>query len=142
MEVVDIFVICSSILVINLLFLASGTAVARSKESKVLNEEDKAFNAEATLREVDAGMAGRFRRAHLNAMENILPFLPMGFLMVETRPSEIVAWALFGGFTFFRLLHSFAYIKAKQPLRTISFGISALILLGIVGYTLVQYLRM
>lgn len=138
----DIYIICAGILVLNLLFLANGTAATRAKAGKFLNPEDQKLNKNGALREIDEGITARFRRAHLNAMENILPFLPMGYLMVMTRPSTAVAGALLGGFTFFRLVHSAAYVKGVQPLRTISFAISALMLVGVVIYTVVQGLRM
>ena len=137
----DIFIICAGILVLNLFVLAGGTAATRSKEGKFLNPEDQKLNEKGSLQEIDDGKTARWRRAHLNALENILPFLPMGYFMVLTRPSIAVAGGLLGGFTFFRLLHSVAYLKSKQPWRTVSFGISTLILAAIVIYTVVQVLR-
>jgi len=128
----QIYVVCSSILVLNLLFLAGGTALTRSRKKLVINPEDKALNAGAELVEVDSDHVARWRRAHLNALENILPFLPMGFLLVMVHPSEALAGGLFGAFTFFRLAHSFCYIKGIQPWRTASFGLAALSLVVMV----------
>ena len=129
----QIYAVCASLLVLNLLFLANGTAATRARARKVLNPEDKRLNQDAEVQPNDDGAVARWRRAHLNALENILPFLPMGFLLVLTEPSVALAAGLFGTFTFFRLLHSFAYIKAVQPLRTASFAIAALALAGVVG---------
>lgn len=125
---------------LNLLFLANGTALTRAKKKQVINDEDKKFNAEASVQEIDEGAVARWRRAHYNALENILPFLPMGFLLVWTRPSVAVAGALMGVFTFFRLSHSFCYIKGIQPWRTASFGISALSLGAMVFFILYKTL--
>jgi uncharacterized MAPEG superfamily protein len=138
--VFQIYAVCSSILVFNLLFLAGATAATRAKRGKMLNPEDQKLNQEATVEDQPEGVTGRFRRAHLNALENILPFLPMGFLLVLTGPSTAVAGTLFFTFTLFRLVHSFAYIKALQPLRTIAFAISTFALTGITGVMLYKVL--
>jgi uncharacterized MAPEG superfamily protein len=136
----QIYAVCASLLVLNLLFLANGTAATRARAGKVLNAEDKKLNQKSEVQPNDEGAVARWRRAHLNALENILPFLPMGFLLVLTEPSVALAAALFGTFTFFRLVHTVAYLKAVQPLRTASFAIAALALAGVVGTFLVQVL--
>jgi glutathione S-transferase len=136
--VFQIYVVCSSVLVLNLLFLANGTGYARAKSGKALNPEDGKVTKGAEITSQDEGAVARYRRAHMNALENILPFLPMGYLMVLTRPSVAVAAGLFGTFTFFRLAHTFFYLKGKQPGRTISFAIAALALTGVVGVTVVK----
>jgi uncharacterized MAPEG superfamily protein len=138
--VFQIYVVCSSLLVLNLLFLANGTGYARAKAGRALNPEDSKVTKGADINPQDEGAVARYRRAHLNAMENILPFLPMGYLMVITRPSVAVAAGLFGTFTFFRLAHTFFYLKGVQPWRTASFAIAALALTGVVGVTVVKVL--
>lgn len=138
--VFEIYVICSSILVLNLLFLAGGTALTRARNKQVINDEDKALNAAASVQEIDEGAVARWRRAHLNALENILPFLPMGFLLVTVRPSTVLAGALMGIFTLFRLSHSFCYIKGIQPWRTASFAIAVLSLVVMVFVVLIKVL--
>jgi uncharacterized MAPEG superfamily protein len=138
--VFQIYAVSSSILVLNLLFLAFANVTKRSKAGKFLNPEDHILNKQGELQPVDDGEVARYRRAHLNALENILPFLVMGFLLVLTGPSVAVAGGLFGTFTAFRLLHSVAYLKGIQPLRTISFAISAFALVGVIGVFLVKVL--
>lgn len=138
--VFQIYAICASILVLNLLVLAFATAGTRAKANKFLNPEDKKLNQQGELQPVDDGDVARYRRAHLNALENILPFLAMGFLLILTGPSVAVAGGLFGTFTFFRLVHSVAYIKGIQPLRTISFVIASVALVGVVGVFVVKVL--
>lgn len=138
--VFEIYVICSSILVFNLLLLAGGTAATRAGKKQVINDEDKKLNAAASVQEVDEGAVARWRRAHLNALENILPFLPMGWLFVFVQPSVTLAAAVMGTFTFFRLSHSFCYIKGIQPWRTASFAIAALSLATMVVIILVKTL--
>ena len=136
----EIYAICSSVLVLNLLFLANGTALNRARAGKVLNPEDTRLNAKSEVQATDDGMVARYRRAHLNALENILPFLPMGYLLVMVWPSAALAGGLFGTFTVFRLVHSFTYVKAIQPMRTISFAISSAALVGVIGTFLYKVL--
>ena len=132
--VFQIYVACSSLLVLNLLFLANGTGYARAKAGRVVNPEDDKVIKGAEVVPQEADKVARYRRAHQNALENILPFLPMGYIMaVHTHPSVALAAGLFGTFTFFRLAHTFFYLKGIQPWRTASFAIAALTLTGIVG---------
>lgn len=73
----------------------------------------------------------RVRRAHRNDLENILPYLFVGFLFVLTDPKEIIAANCFRFVTITRALHSLVYAlyPLRQPIRTICF--SATLLLSI-----------
>merc|ERR1711924_369645 len=61
----------------------------------------------------------RMKRIHLNDMENIFPFIFLGFIYITTKPDADTALLLFRVFTGFRALHSLVYICAvRQPART------------------------
>lgn len=70
----------------------------------------------------------RVRRAHLNDLENLVPFFAVGFLFVLTDPNvyegtiliRIVAWA--------RILHTIVYAvyPIRQPARGICFFLALL----------------
>jgi len=61
-------------------------------------------------------------RAHLNDLENILPFLILGLLYVGIAPSAHWAKMLFRIFTAARFVHTFVYVRAiPQPARALSF---------------------
>lgn len=64
-------------------------------------------------------------RAHLNDMENILPFLSVGLFYVLTDPSLMTAIWLFRIATVARFLHTFVYAiyVVPQPARAICFFI-------------------
>lgn len=64
-------------------------------------------------------------RAHLNDMENILPFLSIGLFYVLTDPNPLVATNLFRVATVARFLHTFVYTiyVIPQPARGICFGV-------------------
>lgn len=129
------------VLGLNLLVLANNTALTRATAVEVVNPEDKKLNKQATV-VFDAGneKTARYRRAHRNALENIPLFLITGYLLTLTSISFGLAAALFGVFVFARLSHSVAYVTSAQPWRTASFGIGALVQLGMLlylGYALI-----
>lgn len=69
----------------------------------------------------DGPKTQRWIRAHRNALENLLPFAIIGFLLA-TQLGQSVTWAwAFVAFTAFRLLHTIAYVNSKQPFRTLAF---------------------
>lgn len=119
--VFQIYVVSASILALNMMVLALVTGLGRLRKGIVRNPEDRTFNRRARLENMDEGMILRVQRAHLNALENIPLFLILALLFVFTSPSVTLAGALFGAYTLFRLLHSVAYIKALQPLRSTAY---------------------
>ena len=68
----------------------------------------------------------RIRRAHMNDMENIYPFLVIGLLFAALSSDEDKYTSLhFYIFTFFRFAHTLVYVNAvKQPARAICFLIN------------------
>ncbi len=59
-------------------------------------------------------------RAHLNDLENILPFAIIGYLYVLTQPSAFLASWLFRMTAISRILHTVLYLTAS-PLRGFAF---------------------
>ncbi|KAJ6638398.1 Microsomal glutathione S-transferase 1 [Pseudolycoriella hygida] len=74
----------------------------------------------------------RVRRAHRNDLENVLPFIAVGFFYTLTSPSLYLATQLFRAAAISRLLHTFVYaiVVIPQPARALAFAIP----LGITGY--------
>lgn len=64
----------------------------------------------------------RVRRAHLNDIENIFPFLTLGFLYLFTNPALATANLLFKVFTGARVAHTVVYLwSVPQPARALAF---------------------
>jgi glutathione S-transferase len=63
----------------------------------------------------------RVRRAHLNDLENILPFLVIGLFFILTEPHVIVSSWLFRIVGVTRIVHTIIYAiyPAPQPTRAI-----------------------
>ncbi len=133
-----VYTVCTLILTVNLLGLWVYSGVVRGKVKVTPNAEDAGNLIKgASLAERDPPEIARVLRAHANAMANIVPFLATGLLYVMWGAGTTAAWVLFGGFTFFRVVHSFAYVAGKQPWRTLSFSAAGLAQLGV----LVQLVR-
>ncbi|UJR07522.1 hypothetical protein I4U23_011810 [Adineta vaga] len=64
----------------------------------------------------------RVRRNHLNDIENIIPFVLIGFCYIACNPDVTTALWHFRIFFFSRLFHTFAYqIPLPQPSRALGF---------------------
>jgi microsomal prostaglandin-E synthase 1 len=114
------------ILCLNILALWGYSGSVRAKEKVTLNEEDIAtVSKEGTLAPDSPGVA-RVLRAHRNAADNILPFGILGLLFVLWGGSPLLTGIFCGVFVLARLLHTWAYLGAKQPLRTIAFAVGGL----------------
>ena len=123
---------------LNLVGLANATALTRARANEVINPEDKKLNSKASV-VFDEGndRTARYRRAHRNALENTPLFMITALVLTLMGASATVGAALFYPFVGLRILHSVCYVKQIQPFRTISFALSALVqvaVLGFIGY--------
>jgi uncharacterized MAPEG superfamily protein len=123
------YVICATILAVHLILLAGWTGTVRATRKAFVNPEDARLN-KGTEVDSDHPDVRRAGRAHMNALENAVPFFIVGLLYVLTGATKTGAMAYFGTFTAARLLHSIFYLAGKQPFRTISFGIGVLTIFG------------
>jgi prostaglandin-E synthase 1 len=78
-------------------------------------------------------VTARYRRAHRNALENTPLFLVSALVLTLMGASSTLAAALFYPFAALRIVHSVCYVKSVQPLRTVSFVLSLLIQVGVLG---------
>ena len=115
-----------SAVVVTLYGLGFHTAKLRADRKIVLNPEDVGVNRGARVAEVEHPDVLRVKRAHLNLVENAVPFFAIGLLYTMTDPSVNLARALFAIFVGIRVFHAVFYLAAKQPFRTLSFVIGAL----------------
>jgi glutathione S-transferase len=125
--VFQLYALCSAVLVLILYGLGFMTAKTRADRKAVVNAEDAAINGGARLVETEHADVQRIKRAHLNALENSVPFFVIGLLYTLTSPGLTLARILLLTFVAVRLLHAVFYLTAKQPFRTMMFAICALI---------------
>lgn len=125
------------VLVVTLYGLGFNTARIRAARKIVVNPEDAGINGGARVADNDHPDVLRIKRAHINLLENAVPFFVIGLLYTFTSPGLMVAQVLFTTFVVVRLFHAVFYLTAKQPFRTMSFAVGALVNLAMV----VQVLR-
>jgi microsomal prostaglandin-E synthase 1 len=134
------YAIATLFLVANILFLWGWSGTVRSKTSKAVNEEDAAL-FKVSLDPVDPPEVARVLRAHANAQASIYPFLFLGIVFVLAAGDATFGRVLFSIFVIARICHSVAYLKGKQPWRTLFFtvgGLTTLVLMGDIVWLLVK----
>jgi uncharacterized MAPEG superfamily protein len=116
------FAITSVVLGLQMVLLDAYSGVNRAKSRTTPNREDASTVAKgAELVAHDPDGVARVMRAHRNLLANATPFLILSFVWVLLGASRAWAIPLFATFVGARLIHSFAYVSAKQPWRTLSF---------------------
>jgi microsomal prostaglandin-E synthase 1 len=123
------------VLSLNLLVLWGYSGAVRGKTKTTPNVEDASTVAKGSqIVDLDPPEVARVLRAHKNAMANIVPFAILGLVYVLAGGSATVAWVVFGVFTAARLAHSFAYLGARQPWRTLSFVLGGVATVALMGF--------
>lgn len=86
------------------------------------NEEDVSLsNSKAKVAFNDPDVE-RVRRAHLNDLENIVPWFIITYLWLSTGPAPWLAKILIRTFVLARISHTISYvILSQQPMRAIAF---------------------
>lgn len=123
----------------NLLFLWAYSGAMRGRAKSTPNAEDAPLFG-ATLAETDPPAIARVLRAHANAQASIHPFLVLGLVYVLAEGNAVAGTTYFITFCAARLVHSWAYLAARQPWRTISFvvgGVATIALLVNVAWLLI-----
>lgn len=113
-------------------FLAFRTGGVRTRAKAVVNPEDVRVYAGASVVETEHPDVQRVKRAHLNLLENSVPFFVVGFLFAVTEPGLLVASVLYGLFVSSRVLHAVVYLRGRQPVRSTAWflGVAAVAVMG------------
>lgn len=125
----QIFALCTIVLAIKMLLLASWTAVVRVRTKHFINPEDLKLTG-TPLVEVEHPDVQRVHRAHRNDLENIPIFLIIALIYVMAGGSAIGTRAYCITFTAARVLHTFIYLAGKQPWRTVMYAVSTACTVG------------
>lgn len=120
-SVFSCFVFYGVLLVLKMYVIAVITGQIRLRKKAFANPEDALRHGGLQYHREDPYVE-RCRRAHINDMENILPFLFLGAIYSMTGPSLWVARLHFLVFFICRVLHSVAYLLALQaPTRSMAY---------------------
>ncbi|XP_066599485.1 microsomal glutathione S-transferase 1 [Prorops nasuta] len=140
-ELLKLFGFWSSVLVIKLLLMPILTAQQRMKKKVFANPEDVAFTGKKAKLIYDDPDVERVRRAHLNDLENILPWFIITSIWITTSPSLYVAGLLIPIFVIARIVHTFSYaILAQQPTRAIAYFVALVPILYETVASLIYYM--
>ncbi|XP_075158362.1 microsomal glutathione S-transferase-like isoform X1 [Haematobia irritans] len=120
-DVFRAYLFWSGVLVLKMLIMSMLTGLQRFRTKTFANPEDCLSKKDKVT--YDNPNVERVRRAHLNDMENILPFFITGLLYVLTNPSAFLAINLFRLVAVARILHTIVYavVVIPQPARALSF---------------------
>lgn len=132
-DVFSCFVFYAVLLVLKMYTIAIIVGQFRLRKKAFANPEDALRHGGLQFHRQDPAVE-RARRAHLNDLENILPFIFLGAIYSLTGPSVFVARLHFLVFFLARVVHSIAYLCAlKPPTRSVSYiiGQIACILMAI-----------
>merc|ERR1712001_788652 len=118
-ELFQAYAFYTAIVVVKMLIMSFLTARQRFKTMTFISSEDaKQPGSKCGSNE----NVERVRRAHQNDIENILPFLILGFLYMFTNPAYSTALLCYRLFVGARILHSIVYLLViPQPSRALAF---------------------
>jgi prostaglandin-E synthase 1 len=114
-----------TLLCLNLLLLWIASGATRAKVGIAINPED-GVRFQVPVADVDPPAVARILRAHRNSEAVIYPFLLLGLIYVLAGGAITLAAPIFAVFVIARFAHTWFYLAAKQPWRSISFGVSLL----------------
>jgi uncharacterized MAPEG superfamily protein len=130
-----LYALSATVLALQLLALALWTGTVRVMRKQWINPEDAKAN-KGDLVDVEHEDVSRVKRAHMNAIENVIPFFVVGALYAATAPGRTAALVYFGTFVGVRLVHSVFYLWGRQPFRTLSFAVGVLAVIGMAVHVL------
>jgi uncharacterized MAPEG superfamily protein len=125
MPLLRLYALTAIVLALKMSAISVAQGVARSGAKKFVNPEDaKMFGAEQVAQEVAA--VQRASKAWLNDLENIPIFLILAlvYAIAGLSPRAFIIYCMV--FTVARIFHTFFYLKAMQPWRTIAYTIGAI----------------
>ncbi|XP_062534785.1 microsomal glutathione S-transferase 1-like [Armigeres subalbatus] len=110
------YIFWSAVLGLKMLVMSILTGMKRQAKKAFANPEDAPKGVKPVTNDPDVE---RIRRAHLNDLENILPFFVIAFLYLFTNPSVLVATNLFRAVAVARIVHTLVYavFVIPQPAR-------------------------
>jgi uncharacterized MAPEG superfamily protein len=126
------FVLCTTLLVLEMAGLAFATPILRTTRNVWLNEEDAA-RFSGTLADIEHRDVARTIRAHRNLLENFASFFALGLLWILRGLPARWGAGLFALFALARTAHLGFYLTCRGRLRTASHTVGFLVLVILAG---------
>jgi uncharacterized MAPEG superfamily protein len=105
----------------------------RTRARAVVNPEDVRVYAGATVVDLEHPQVQRVKRAHMNLIENAIPFFVIGFLFAVTEPRLLTASVLYALFVASRLMHAAVYLGGRQPARSFAWFVGVVTIVAMAG---------
>ncbi|XP_033116309.1 microsomal glutathione S-transferase 1-like [Anneissia japonica] len=122
-DVFRLFCTYAGMTTMKMMLLSFYTSRFRFKNDVFASPEDRISKSSKIGANIDEDVE-RVRRCHLNDLENIVPFLFLGFLYALSEPSVFAASMHYRIFFASRVLHSIAYLAPlPQPSRAFCFTV-------------------
>jgi len=125
MPLMRLYALTTIILALKMSAISIAQGVARTGAKAFVNPEDAAMFGGKTVPQEVAGVQ-RASKAWLNDLENIPIFLFLALIYAIAGLSANLFIIYCGVFVIARILHTFFYLKAMQPWRTIAYTIGAI----------------
>ncbi|XP_008824152.1 prostaglandin E synthase [Nannospalax galili] len=113
-QVLPAFLLCSTLLVLKMYAVAVITGYTRLRKKAFANPEDALKRGGLQYYRSDPDVE-RCLRVHRNDMENIYPFLFLGFVYSLLGPNLSVAWIHFLVVLTGRMVHTVTYLGKLSP---------------------------
>ncbi|XP_046751437.1 microsomal glutathione S-transferase 1-like [Diprion similis] len=128
-EILSVFGFWSGLLALKVMAMSLLTARQRFRKQVFANPEDTSLASKKAKVDFNDPDVERVRRAHLNDLENVVPWFIATSLWIGTGPSTWLAGLLIRGFVISRIIHTIVYaiVPLPQPARGLSFGVGLLI---------------
>ncbi|CAF0863362.1 unnamed protein product [Adineta steineri] len=126
--------------ILKMMIMSPLTSRQRFEKNAFANPEDIPLDERKTIQTTTADPdVERIRRNHLNDIENIVPFVLIGFCYIACNPNATLALWHFRIFFFSRLFHTFAYqIPIRQPSRALAFLVGFVVTVSMTAQILFQ----
>ncbi|XP_061663810.1 microsomal glutathione S-transferase 1-like [Syngnathoides biaculeatus] len=142
-EVFMAFSTYSLIVILKLMMMAPIVAHYRFSRGAFANEEDVGHRPTEDKKKMlrTHPDVERVRRCHQNDLENVIPFVLVGFFYVLSGPEPSAALLHFRLFAGSRICHSIVYLAAvRQPCRVLSFLVGVAVTLSMTYHILSKVL--
>ncbi|XP_037070460.1 microsomal glutathione S-transferase 1-like [Pollicipes pollicipes] len=129
-----VYLFWSALLVVKMMTMAFLTGRQRMRKNVFANAEDaKKRDGKVIFDDPDVE---RVRRAHLNDLENILPFLVLCPIYLATGPAVWVATNVIRTFAIARIAHTVLYLNEVPGVRGLAFIVGVAATLFMAGSTI------
>jgi uncharacterized MAPEG superfamily protein len=138
MPLMRLYALTTIVLALKMFAISIAQGRARTKANAFANPEDAALFHGATVPQEVIGVQ-RAAKAWMNDLENIPIFLILALIYAIAGLSANMFIVYCGVFTLARILHTFFYLNAMQPGRTIAYTIGALTMLALMIHLFVGF---